>query len=714
MIALRRILCLFSSSRTLATLCVVFVFLFIFSAGKAIASTYYISPTGSDSANGSSATPWATLVKAMQSMKGGDTLIVNDGTYTGAANAITHNGTYPPYGTASAYTTIQAAHDGMAIFDGQSTVDLFNYEANSVNDAYWQFEGLIWCHNPDGNVYMDHITHVKFFRCGAYDCGDGNNINFAGGNSTSYCLFENCYGYGSGRYKFMFYLADHDIIRSCVGRGDRMNAVEPMANFAIYSSNYCEVQNCIAIDTDQTAQYSADEYDGGFLVPATDVSASYINFTNCINLNNTSGAVNTDQNAMSYYVTFSNCVFWANSEPEDSSGLGRIKGTSTTFTNCTFGNMTVQSGATGISAYPGGRSSSVNNTIFYDFTGTGTHAVDYFTGSDYNAYYGNTANYGPDMTPGAHDKTTIDPVGSGSLKYITRIESGSPLKGAGQGGADIGANINTLIGTPGTLWGDTGYNVDTGVPMWPFPNESLIRTHMAAYNGYSINGARGFCAGTTTLTKYIWQYMGNGMPASIYTLNPPTNLTATALQDGSISLTWVDNSDSETGLILERKNGSSGAYLQIASLGPNAVSYIDKGVTPGITYFYRIVACSANVDSCYSNEASCSVASSPGRIPNDDSIVAVGQILVLGSTKNRGVINPDDGDTAKIYFKGTSAGTFECMIFTLNGERIWQEVKDNVEEGVFEWTPKGMASGCYVAFVRGPGISSKKKLIVMR
>ncbi len=175
----------------------------------------------------------------------------------------------------------------MAIFDGQTSVDLFNYEANSVNDGYWQFEGLVWCHNPDGNVYFDHITHVKFLRCGAYDCGDGNNINFAGGNSASYCLFENCYGFGSGRYKFMYYLADHCIIRSCVGRGDRMNAVEPMANFAIYSCNYCEVQNCIAIDTDQTSHYSADEYDGGFLVPATNVSASYINFINCINLNNT-------------------------------------------------------------------------------------------------------------------------------------------------------------------------------------------------------------------------------------------------------------------------------------------------------------------------------------------------------------------------------------------------------------------------------------------
>ncbi len=502
-------------------------------------NTYYLSPTGSDSANGSSAAPWATLVKAMSTMKGGDTLIVNDGTYTGTSNAITHNGTYPPYGSASAYTTIKAAHDGMAIFDGQGTTNLFHYDANSQNDAYWLFQGIVWCHNPTGNAFFDWITHVKFIRCGAYDCGDGDNQNFAGGRSSSYCLFENCWAYGSGRYKFMFYLSDHCIIRSCVGRGDRMNAVEPMANFAIYSSSACEVQNCIAIDTDQTAMYSADEYDGGFLVPATSVSAWNINFTNCINLNNTSGGVNTDQNAIAYNIHFLNCVLWNNSEPEDTSGICRIKGTGTTFVNCTFGALSLgSSGLTAVSAYPGGRNCSITNSIIYDVTGTSSHAIDYFASSDYNAFYENTGNYGPNMTAGAHDKTTVDPIGTGSIKYMTRIESGSPLKGAGQGGADIGANLTDLIGTPGTLWGDPGYNVDTGVPMWPFPSEALIRSQMAAYNGYSINGARGFCAGTTTLTKYIWQYLGNTIPANIYGGGtPPTATVLASPTSGQMPLT---------------------------------------------------------------------------------------------------------------------------------------------------------------------------------
>jgi len=48
------------------------------------------------------------------------------------------------------------------------------------------------------------------------------------------------------------------------------------------------------------------------------------------------------------------------------------------------------------------------------------------------------------------------------LKYIARIENSSNLSGIGSSGADIGANIKTLIGISGTLFGETGYNTDTG------------------------------------------------------------------------------------------------------------------------------------------------------------------------------------------------------------------------------------------------------------
>ena len=125
------------------------------------------------------------------------------------------------------------------------------------------------------------------------------------------------------------------------------------------------------------------------------------------------------------------------------------------------------------------------------------------------------------------------------------------LAGLASDGGDIGANVQTLIGTSGTLYGEAGYNTDTGTSMWPFPNEDLIRTKMKAYNAGGASGNRGFCVDGTTLTKYIWQYLGNTIPAEIYggssdTTAPAavTNLAATTgTNAGEVNLTWTAPGD---------------------------------------------------------------------------------------------------------------------------------------------------------------------------
>lgn len=52
---------------------------------RALLSTYYVAPTGTDAANGSSAAPWQTLQNAADHVKAGDTVRVRAGTYAGFA-----------------------------------------------------------------------------------------------------------------------------------------------------------------------------------------------------------------------------------------------------------------------------------------------------------------------------------------------------------------------------------------------------------------------------------------------------------------------------------------------------------------------------------------------------------------------------------------------------------------------------------------------------
>jgi hypothetical protein len=75
------------------------------------------------------------------------------------------------------------------------------------------------------------------------------------------------------------------------------------------------------------------------------------------------------------------------------------------------------------------------------------------------------------------------------------------------------------MGVDGTFYGDTGYNTDTGTVLWPWPNETRIKSDMAA----GTNDAGGFAAPGNdawgqpiTLTRYIWESLGNKIPDDIY------------------------------------------------------------------------------------------------------------------------------------------------------------------------------------------------------
>lgn len=502
----------------------IFLVLAIMTIGfPSFASTYYMATTGSNSNTGTLTAPWLTLAYSFSKMAGGDTLIIKNGTYTGSNNMI---GSYdtavePPAGTSTKYTTIKAENDGGVVFDGQNARWMF-YVVNS-GARYWNFEGIIWSRMTEDTVYIQDASYIKFLRCGASDTANGNHMNFSMGNSASYILFEGCYSWGTGRYKFTTYHSNHVIFRNCVARPDVINAGgEPAACFTAYASTYVKFQNCIAIDADRTSYWTnIGDRQGSFFVPCTDGKSQYIDFDQCIGLNVKLGGLQTAKNTDSANVNFRNVVIWDCADSGDT--LNMIRGSSNTISNCTLGANTCGDEF----MYADGDATTVKNTIFYGNTHVGALLDDVET-QNYNCYYANTSTTG---ISGSNNLTTINPK-TNSLKYITRIESGSALAGKGESNADIGANTLTLIGTSGTLWGEIGYATNTGVSMWPFPNEALIKAKMAAYSN-SVTGARGFCTGTSkdgttqTLTKYIWEYLGNQIPTTIYAssdLSKPTGV----------------------------------------------------------------------------------------------------------------------------------------------------------------------------------------------
>jgi hypothetical protein len=121
----------------------------------------------------------------------------------------------------------------------------------------------------------------------------------------------------------------------------------------------------------------------------------------------------------------------------------------------------------------------------------------------------------------------------------------------------------------------------------------------------------------------------------------PSGLTATANSgNGTITLGWSDNSNSETGFVVQRRFGGGSWDNSYATVGANTQSYIDnnKGTPPlpDGTYTYRVVAYNANGNSSPTNEAYAAISISTPAAPSNLNATASAYDITLTWTDNSG------------------------------------------------------------------------------
>ena len=132
---------------------------------------------------------------------------------------------------------------------------------------------------------------------------------------------------------------------------------------------------------------------------------------------------------------------------------------------------------------------------------------------------------------------------------------------------------------------------DDGVQLWRGGGLNLPLS-------VSVNPTDGSCWVADTRNNQVVHLVILGVPGI------PSSLTATAVSNGQINLTWHDNSTNESGFKIERSlTGVWGSWSEIALVGANVTSYQNIGLAPATRYYYRVRAYNGVGYSAYSNTA---------------------------------------------------------------------------------------------------------------
>jgi fibronectin type 3 domain-containing protein len=104
--------------------------------------------------------------------------------------------------------------------------------------------------------------------------------------------------------------------------------------------------------------------------------------------------------------------------------------------------------------------------------------------------------------------------------------------------------------------------------------------------------------------------------------SPPDGLTATAISQTQIDLSW-DDLTAETGYRIDRSLDGETDWDTIATTGQDITTYSDVELSPGTTYYYRVIASNVGGDSPASSVAWATTTSDPPSPPSPpDNLIA--------------------------------------------------------------------------------------------
>jgi len=235
---------------------------------------------------------------------------------------------------------------------------------------------------------------------------------------------------------------------------------------------------------------------------------------------------------------------------------------------------------------------------------------------------------------------------------------------ASSGSVSYGLQVSTSSGftnLPVNEAGITGlfYDIPEGILKW----NTTYYWRVNAVNSYN---------STSRWSSYRYFKTPLGPPPQT-----PSDLIATAISSSRIDLAWQDNSDDETGFKIERRT-ASGSYSQIATVSAGVTSYSNTGLSASTTYYYRVRAYKATLNSAYCEEASATTLPPPPPAPT---LKSPGSGSTVPALTPRLEWNPSSGAVSYGLQISTSS-TFTTLLINESGIT---DLFYDVPAGVLQW-----------------------------
>jgi hypothetical protein len=164
---------------------------------------------------------------------------------------------------------------------------------------------------------------------------------------------------------------------------------------------------------------------------------------------------------------------------------------------------------------------------------------------------------------------------------------------------ETGFTLERCTGSLLTCASDAGWSFRATLA----PNATTFNdTGLAPQTAYSWRVKAFNAQGSSTYSNYVSATTQAEPPPAA-----PSNLTGAGTRSGTraqVTLTRTDNSNNETGFVVERCTGSTcTTFASIASMPANATMYTDTAVSRRTTYRYRVAATATGTVSPFSNIA---------------------------------------------------------------------------------------------------------------